>query len=114
MMSISVLQFQELVIAGTKIDVSSDGDRCVKIGGCIALTDNILQCQDKIYIVFRESELMESFFEYPLSSSDLGIYLVGKISSRLKTIELSDHFEKYVRLPDQDKFVAVPLMHLCQ
>lgn len=113
MMNISVLQFQELVIGGTKIDASSEGDRCVKIGGCIALIDNILQCQDKIYIVFREYELMEPFFEYPLSSCDLGIYLVGKISSRLKTIELFDHVEKYVRLPNQDKFVAVPLLHLC-
>lgn len=114
MMGLPVLQFQELVIGGTKINVSSEADRCVKIGGSIALIDNVLQSQGKIYIVFREYELMEPFFEYPLNSCELGIYLVGKISSSLKIIQLFDHVEKYVRLPKQDKFVAVPLLHLCQ
>ncbi|XP_056593649.1 uncharacterized protein LOC130412878 isoform X1 [Triplophysa dalaica] len=113
-MGTPVLQYQQLVMEGTKINVSSEGDRCVKIGGCIALIDNILQSQDKIYIVYREYELMEPFFDYPLNSLQLGIYLVGQISSCLKTIQLFEHVEKYVRLPKQDKFVAVPLLHLCQ
>jgi len=112
-MGMPVLQFQDLVIGGTKINVSSKGDRCVKIGGSIALIDNVLQSQGKIYLVFREYESMEQFFKYPLNSCELGIYLVGKISSNLKIIQLLDHVEKYVRLPKQDKFVAVPLLHLC-
>lgn len=113
-MGTPVLQFHELVMDGTKISVASEGDRCVKIGGCIALIDNILQSQDKIYFVYREYELMEAFFDYPLNSMQLGIYLVGKISSRLKTVQLFEHVEKYVRLPKHDRFVAVPLLHLYQ
>ena len=109
-----VLQFQELLIGGTKINVSSEGDRCVKIGGCIVLVDNILQCQDEIHIVFRENEVIKPFFLYPLNSCKFGIFLVGNISSTLKITQLFDHVEKYVRLPKQDKFVAVPLLHLCQ
>ncbi|KAG1959837.1 hypothetical protein F2P79_005976, partial [Pimephales promelas] len=41
----------DLVIGGTKINVSSKGDRCVKIGGSIALIDNVLQSQDMFKVV---------------------------------------------------------------
>lgn len=115
MLDCVVVQFEELVTDGTIINVTRQGDCCVKIGNQIAVIENILQCEGMIYLVLREYQLMLPFYEYPVNSQYLGIYVVGNISPQLKVIEThSRHIEKYVRLPHSDKFVAVPLLHTKQ
>ncbi|KAL2102315.1 hypothetical protein ACEWY4_001483 [Coilia grayii] len=114
MVDCKVVQFEKLVTDGTIIKVSRDGDCCVKNGNHIAVIENLLQCEGKTYVVFREYQSMQPFFEYPLNSQELGIYLVGNISPQLKVIEMHRNIEKYVRLPHSDKFVAGPLLHTKQ
>ncbi len=97
-------QFQEVVVGSTRFNLLSVRDSCVKIGGCICLVMNILQCQKKVYMIYREYEHMEPFFHYPINSIQLGIYFFDNLSPSLKRVE-------YVRLPHHGRFVAVHLLH---
>lgn len=104
-------QFQEVVVVSTRLNLLSMGDSCVKIGGCVGLVMNILQCQEKVYMIYKEYEHMEPFFHYPINSIQIRIYLVDNLSPSLKYVELNENVMKSVRLPYHGRFVAVPVLH---
>ena len=104
-----VYQFQEAVFGGSVIK-TTEGDNCLEIQNSIAIVVNIILSGVKIHLVYREYRHRSSFFDYPMNSCDLGIFVVSSLSSDLKTTVLGDNIKKYVR-PFHDKFVVVPLLH---
>jgi hypothetical protein len=94
---------------------SSHGDNCFEIAGKIGLIRNILR--DTVhepfdgFVLFEEFANVESFFEDPLNSKNLNIFLVNKLNDTKKIHPLAVK-AKYVLLPNKQGFVVMPQMHL--
>jgi hypothetical protein len=105
-------QYRELSLPDIYLSVNR-GDNCVLIGDKVGLVRNIL-CErgesEKILMVelFRESV---SFFESPLSSSDLRIFIVSRPNEQMIAVRVTDISSKCVLLPYKTSFVAFPLLH---
>lgn len=50
-------------------------------------------------------------YSTPINSSDLGIYVVNRLSDSLKYWNISDIKKKIMILFWNDKLIAVPLLH---
>lgn len=61
----------------------------------------IILSDDGAHVVYREYEQQEPFFDYPINSAKLGIYVVSNLSKNVKADKLDD------------KIVAMPLLHTC-
>ena len=70
---------------------------------------NIVLSDDGAHVVYREFE--QPFFDYPINSPELGIYVVSNLSKHVKANKLDDKIVKYVKLPYKGKCVAMPLLH---
>lgn len=53
----------------------------------------------------------EDFFEHPIKSSDLNIFLVSKESVNYEVFPVDEIKFKFVHLPYYDSFVLIPLLH---
>lgn len=53
----------------------------------------------------------ESLFEYPISSSHLNIYKVNKLETSQEIILPSAIMKKMLRIPFEDSFVTIPMLH---
>lgn len=63
------------------------GNNCLEVDGKVVLIRNICVCENgDVIIIFETYKEMRSFFQYPLDSRDLGIYLVGDLSGHLKSV----------------------------
>jgi len=89
------------------------GDNCFKINDRIAVVQNILQYADEIRIAYKWFSYQESLFQYPVDSQHIGIHKVSHISHDLQLCTLHDIQGKYVLLPYQSVYAAVPLLHTC-
>jgi len=85
----AVNQFQEAFLGGLVIKIT-EGDNCVKIQNSIATVVNIILSKGKKH--------RTSFFDYPMNSSDLGIFVVRELSEDLHISEFDGSVEKYVRI----------------
>ena len=86
--------------------------------GLPARVRNILQCNvnSEIVVVYEEFRVVDSLFEYPLRSSDLGIFKVSQLGARsnLLAIPVMNIATKCVCLPCNDErslFAIFPLLH---
>lgn len=107
----NVSQFQEVVIGPSTINICRGAENCVKIGNSVALVMNIVLSDDSTYIVYKEYEQQDPFFDYPIISTDLGIFVVSNLSNDVQTKKLDDNIVKYAKLPYKGKFIAIPLLH---
>ena len=89
----------------------STGDNCFKICGRIGLIRNIIHDQETGYILFEEFLRSEPFFDDPLRSSDISIYLVSNLSGDRKLYPLTCEKSKYFMVPCGDRYVVMPLLH---
>lgn len=109
----AVNQFQEAFLGGLVIKIT-EGDNCVKIQNSIATVVNIILSEGKVFFVYKEYKHRSSFFDYPMNSSDLGIFVVRELSEDVHISEFDGSIEKYVRLPLRENFVVFPLLHSAQ
>jgi hypothetical protein len=90
-----------------------DGDNCImlksrKLGKVV----NILENEEKIYVLLQQFMTYEPFFLKPLDSTRIGIFLVSVLSEELILCHISLISNKYVLLPYRDRlYVAIPLLH---
>lgn len=106
----AVTQFGVVYFGDTVLKLT-DGDNCVRIGNKVAIVVNILLHCGRVHLVYRHYSKVESFFHYPLNSSELGIFVVSELSAELNTTVLGESIAKYVRLPFRGRFVVLPLLH---
>jgi hypothetical protein len=65
-----------------------------------------------VFVAVRLFVHMESFYNYPLSSEDIGIFCVGTLNGSTCTVPLTDVVTKCFCMPmERDKFLVVPLHH---
>ena len=86
-------------------------ENCVLIRHQPVVVKNIISHQNNIFIVFERFSRITDFFTYPLKFSDLEIYEVQGLSGYLKVARLDDLKSKFVRMPFQDKYGLIPLLH---
>lgn len=105
------IQYKKLNLCST-VFACDRRDSCVLIDGNVVIINNILQSSDGvIYIVYKKFRCATNFYEWPIDSSDIGVFLVQNLSDRLYVSPLSSVFCKYTLLPHRDKYVAVPVRH---
>ena len=73
---------------------------------------NILSLKSEVYLVLCLFRDVGDLFDYPLLSSEVGIYRVSHLRERLHVFGLNRIRCKYVRLPVADShYAVVPLVH---
>ena len=87
------------------------GDNCFEIGDKIAIVRNILKDNDNSYVLFEDFSVKQSFFQDPIDSASLSVYVVEPSNGPIKQVALSDIKTKYVILPYKNKFVVMPQLH---
>lgn len=103
-------QFKALFKNGFIVKTSKR-DCCIKIGDEVVLIENFFVDGGTEYVAGRQFVCKEPFFAYPFDSRELGIYKVSQLAKSLKFFVMEEHVQKYVRLPFQNGFVVVPLLH---
>lgn len=88
----------------------STGDNVFAIDGDICVIHNIIQSVEGIYVVFKVLTEMETFFNYPMSSDFLRIFIVSQPIGPLKVAKASQVSHKCVLLPYKEGFVVMPLL----
>ncbi|XDV16329.1 hypothetical protein PO909_016096 [Leuciscus waleckii] len=83
----------------------------VYIGGKASKLQNIISFKDEVYVAYSTFNNQESFFDYPLPSSTLGIHLVGDLSTTVEFCTFEEIENKIFLIPYQHHFVAIPLLH---
>jgi len=91
----------------------SDRDSCVVVDdGCVGMVRNILSLKSEVYLVLCLFRDVGDLFDYPLLSSEVGIYRVSHLRERLHVFGLNRIRCKCVRLPVADShYAVVPLVH---
>ena len=64
------------------------------------------------YIVYQAFAKKSNFFTYPVDSKSFGIFLVSGLDNVVRFSAVDESVQKYVLLPSDDGFVAIPLLHL--
>lgn len=99
---------------GNMLISDASGDNCFDVNGQIALVRNILHSSDRdTHVVCELFEKKETFYDYPLDSSALGISVVYRLSGHLQVIPVTEFTKKVILLPYNGAFVALPLLHDC-
>lgn len=105
-----VRQYKVLVSDDVVVKVK-ERDCCIKIENKLVLVQNIVEDKGVVYIVAKEYKQVDHFFTYPIDSRELGIFVVSNLSTNIKSFMIRNKPQKFVRLPFQNRFVVVPLLH---
>ncbi len=105
-----VRQYKVLVSDDVVVKVK-ERDCCIKIENKLVLVQNIVEDKGVVYIVAKEYKQVDHFFTYPIDSRELGICVVSNLSTNIKSFMIRNKPQKFVRLPFQNRFVVVPLLH---
>lgn len=90
------------------------GDNCFDLNGQVGLVNNILHSSSgDTYLVCDFFTHIETFYDYPIDSSAVGIRLVHGLHGQLQVIHLTEFTKKMVLLPYNGAFVALHLLHDC-
>jgi len=92
----------------------SSGDNCVaNEEGRPCLIRNILFSQSKFILVVEYFKVVKDFFDCPLPSSTVAIFLVSHLTGEYQTLHVDKVLHKFVAMPsEQDSFILVPLVHI--
>ena len=102
----------KLYVGNSSIVSSSKGDNCFQLNGEIVIIRNILHSPlGETFVVYTHFKKCESFFQYPMDSLRLGIYMVSELSDDTHVGLMDDFTKKMVLLPFKDKHVAMPQLH---
>lgn len=108
----SVRQYHKLETCNMCIKCDSVNDCIIIKGVGPAIVRNIILTDaDDLLIIFEDFQCSEDCFSYPLPSSRLGIFLVEQKFNGLKECHLSQVTAKCVKLPYDQKFIMVPIIH---
>ena len=103
-------QFREYHQPTFKITLRA-GNNCIEIFDQIALVRNFIEKDTKQFVVYQTFASQKPWFNYPLISSDIGIYELAGINDELHVALVSEIQKKYVLLKRDEKTVAIPLLH---
>lgn len=80
--------------------------------GCIKNIISLKHDSTQIFVIYKTYGVTEKFYDYPVASGNLGIYIVKSLQNNLKACSYKAIQSKYVLLPLSKKsIVAFPLLH---
>lgn len=94
-------QYKELHLEKYCFKVTS-GDHGVLVDNEIGCIQNIISpkhSNSQITVIYQTYQVMENFYDYPLPSGNLGIYIVRSLQKTLKTSSYRKIQSKYVLFP---------------
>jgi hypothetical protein len=110
-----VKQFRKLSRNGVILS-SDERDSCVELmDKSVVVIQNILEVDKKALIVYKRFKKTVPFFNYPLSSTSLGIYNVAELQTTHAVTDFENITQKFMLLPfalGQGSYVAIPILHL--
>jgi len=109
--SISLAQYREFNGNGCKLKASFKV--VLLVSGDIAVIKNILLTEGNVCFVYQCFMKRRALQCYPLSLSDINIYVVSKVSPRLHIASWSDIDRKCVcmHLTDGHEYAVIPFAH---
>ena len=105
------MQYKEINLPQFCVKVFT-GDNCICTNGTVGIVQNIFVVDGVTYLVYNEFTRCSNFFDYPINSCKLGVFLLADLSQELKCIRVDETVTKYVLLPFRNKFVGMPFLHL--
>ena len=106
-------QYREAVFQNFTVKLTT-GDRFVELtSGNVVNIENIVVDKDgRVILMYRKYYSFESFFDYPCSSTNIGIYKFSHLGNALHYVEISEIRKKCVVVPYKKSwFVGIPLAH---
>ena len=94
---------------------TKQGDNCIQVGDTIAVVQNIVEEQNKVYVIYRTFRQCESYYTYPCESSCIGTYKVRELCTGILGVgKLSCIKRKCVLCPgaEGDGLIAIPIAHM--
>lgn len=111
--SISLAQYREFNGNGCKLKASFKDGMVLLVSGDIAVIKNILLAEGNVCFVYQCFMNRRALQCYPLSLSDINMYVVSKVSPRLHIASWSDIDRKCVCMPltDGHEYAVIPFAH---
>ena len=106
----NVQQYKSCVLGRTKYSIALR-DRTVKCRGRVGQLQNILYDGEKAEAVIRFYLKYEDYFDWPVCSSQVGIWTVSQLSQALHVRPLKDCRKVWLVHPKRSVVVAVDLLH---
>lgn len=108
----SCIQYNRAILDNFSIKCKT-GDNCVKIDGQIGLTENILfdSATKQTFVLFRKFLNLAPLYTEPLNSQEIGIHTARELDSETTLYPLSEIEMKYVLLPFESGWAAIPMLH---
>lgn len=104
-------QFRRICINDVTFQCN-EKDACFKTyNNNIAVLQNIVQIQDKVYFIGFPFSVAVDAYEYPLPSSNLGIFKVARQIKERQIFPLTEIACKCWLMPDNDAYLCIPLLH---
>ena len=109
----AILQFKELQFEKFEIKCSDNKNSCILISNkIVAKAVNFIQCGNgKLYVLAKRMEIEGNFYEQPLPSSTLGIYVVRQIDTDIEVWNVNSITAKLCIFPYKKHYVVLPLLH---
>lgn len=67
--------------------------------GCIEIIFSLKHDSIQVFVIYRTYQVMENFYDYPLASGNLGIYIVRSLQNNIKVFSYKAIQSKDVFLP---------------
>jgi hypothetical protein len=115
-----IQQFSKIELTTTILRADGYKDNHVLINNRVALIRNILLDDlGGIHVVYSTYRILRNFYDYPLPSERIGIYVASRLSTNLHCVPLHAITRKYCAIPlstgrqlRDDRKVVLPLRHL--
>lgn len=103
-------QYDEIKMDKFTVSTKSS-DNTFLICGNVCSIQNIIQCQDDIYIAYKQYKATNPFFTYPMNSRFLHIVTSSVIDSEIRFTKIVNISQKCLALPYRGTTVFIPLFH---
>ena len=100
-----------VLASGCIINSCSDVDSTIRFNKNIGQVCSILECKNQKYFLVKKYLTIEDFFFEPICSSEVGVFLVNKLSDSYTVLKYTSDVRKCLLLPYKAKFVAVEMIH---
>ena len=107
-------QYKQAKSKNMFLSLSDSDNTFLSENGIPAKVLNILSVNQNIVVVYEEYRSPSSLFEYPIKSSNLGIFKVSELSGVVRSMSAKDIKVKFVCLPccnEVGSYIATPLLH---
>lgn len=110
----NVQEFKKCVINEYQLRLSENDNAVLVPGDRVGRVMNIVKQGEQVKLVVKLFRSYDTFYEYPLPSTELGISVVTNLDNVYHIFDLLEVKSKCMLLPYEGKLVALPILHTCK